>query len=537
MVRFFILAILISSFVATAYADVSYRRLVNFEWEAIEGASSYDVELTYIRPDNTPGQKYNFTLKTAEWSGKLTPGKYQMILRALDSRKVPGEWSDPSDFFVGLDPIKITSPSNNSDIQSLNNLEQNVIFSWENVPGADSYEFSLSDSNDKVLATEVLKETKYEFKLPVASQYKWKVKAKTAKGIESDGTSIANFTVIGPKIAAPSISKPENTFVRNLNWENAEFTSNNDVALFKFNNEKRKWEKFKIFNDAKESNLSFDSDWTGGKYQVWVRGKSPLRQTSDYSKVTFDVQSGNRSPAAEYTSLVRKSIERFTGWYGIASYLLTVIQYQGVNPESASSVGYNAIGGTGRLGVGWYLPEQKWGFLGIADLSGFTINNKTNTYPSLEGSAVYKDSVGERGEIRIHLGGFYKELPETIGDPFTSTSISSRIKSIGPHIGGEYWYSLSPKFGIQINAHGYLSMLKVETPNGQALENTFSTQFGFLGSYRLSSRITGLVGYARREDKMAYKAAPTASNFAVEGDVNTSTVIGDYLNFFAEYNF
>ncbi len=243
------------------------------------------------------------------------------------------------------------------------------------------------------------------------------------------------------------------------------------------------------------------------------------------------------APAAEYTALVRKSIDRVTGWYAVASYLITEIQYRGVNPEKGSAVAYNALGGTGRVGAGWFSGNSPWGFLGIMDVSGFMFNGKAQTFASVELNTVYRKTVGDRGEARFQMGPYYKELPETLGDASLQTSEDSKISSAGPHVGAEYWYSLTPKLGIQLNAHLYYSMLKVNTPNGEALTPSMSMQFGFLGSYRFTPSFTGLVGYARREDKMSYKALPGPTNTAVDGDVNESTIVGNYLNIFAEWAF
>ncbi|AHI05285.1 hypothetical protein BDW_03885 [Bdellovibrio bacteriovorus W] len=77
----------------------------------------------------------------------------------------------------------------------------------------------------------------------------------------------------------------------------------------------------------------------------------------------------------------------------------------------------------------------------------------------------------------------------------------------------------------------------MKTPNGRDLHPTLSTQFGFLGSYRFTENFTGLVGYARREDKISYSAVPNNSNLATDGDKNESTVVGNYLNIFAEWAF
>jgi hypothetical protein len=170
------------------------------------------------------------------------------------------------------------------------------------------------------------------------------------------------------------------------------------------------------------------------------------------------------------------------------------------------------------------------------------LNGATKTFASAEANAVYRYQVGERGELRVQMGPFYKELPETVGIKTTTTGSGSSsedqiIKTAGPHVGGEYWYSLSPKLGLQLNAHVYMSVVGLSTPNGQPLEPSMSTQLGLMGSYRITPTFTGLIGYAMREDKVSYKAKPDTSNFAVDGDVNESTIVGNYLNFFAEWSF
>ena len=203
----------------------------------------------------------------------------------------------------------------------------------------------------------------------------------------------------------------------------------------------------------------------------------------------------------------------------------------------SSHVAYDALGGTARVGLGWWSSNTPWGWLAIIDMSGFTLNNEVRTFASTELNAVYKMPVGDRGELRLQGGPYYKELPVTIGDPFSKTSESASVSAAGPHAGAEYWYSITPKFGVQINAHFYYSLLKISTPNGAPLNPSMSTQFGFLGSYRFTPTFTGLAGYARREDRLSYKAVPSTTNFAVDGDVNDSTIVGNYLNLFAEWSF
>ncbi|MGE5085063.1 MAG: hypothetical protein ACM3MG_02100 [Bacillota bacterium] len=538
MLRHFALFILITSFFAAGVTSAApYRRLVNFEWEAIESAKSYEIELTQVKTEGQEAKTFSFKVKEAAWNGQLSPGKYMMKLRSHDYRGVPGEWSTPSEFNVELETVVLKSPGTKLRMNSNEDKEMSVDFQWNPVGGADQYHFELNSEDGKTKISENIKDTHFTTNIPVATQYTWKVSASNSENVQSEAVAVSQFTIIGKEVDSPKVQKPESEFVRELKWTHPEHVTGYDIYLLKFNTASKKWEKFQAYQDYKEDSLAFDPAWDGGLYQLVVRSNSDLRPHSKVTKETFNVRSGDRSPAAEYTALVRRSIEKLGGWYAIASYLITDMKFQGSNPEKNSSVAYDALGGTGRFGLGWSSPKTPWGFLGIIDLSGFTFKGTTRTFASAEMNAVYKRPVGDRGEVRYQVGGFYKELPETIGDPFTGASEDQMISSIGPHAGAEYWYSLTPKFGIQVNAHLYLSAIKVSTPNGQAISPTMSTQFGFMGSYRFSQSFTGLAGYARREDKMSYKAVPSSTNFATDGDVNESTIVGNYLNIYGEWSF
>lgn len=527
-------------FLLTSAAETSfsapYRRLVNFEWEPVENANSYEIELQQVKAKGD-GKTFSFKVTEASWNGRLSPGKYIMKLRSRDYRGVPGEWSEPSDFNVGLEAAALKSPPQRANISSNDEEKTELTFQWAPVGAADLYHFELTSEDGKTKITEDTKETSIKLKVPVATSYTWKVSSENLEGTQSDASSVGQFSLLGKRIEPAKIQKPETEFVRDIKWTRPDHSSKYDVYVLRYIPETKKWEKFKVFENYQDDTLAFDPAWPGGKYQVAIRAKSDMRPASPLIKETFKVRSGDRSPAAEYTALVRTSIEHISGWYAVGSYLITEMKFAGVNPEKNSTVSYSAFGGTGRVGLGWFNPNTPWGFLSILDLSGFTFKGKTRTFASAEISAVYKIPVGDRGEARFQFGPYYKELPETVGDPFSGSSEDLTISAAGPHAGAEYWYSITPKFGFQVNAHLYSSLVKISTPNGQPLAPTMSTQIGFLGSYRFTPTLTGLAGYARREDKLSYKAVPSSSNFAVDGDVNESTIVGNYLNIFAEWSF
>ncbi|MGZ3775334.1 MAG: fibronectin type III domain-containing protein [Pseudobdellovibrionaceae bacterium] len=530
--------ILIFTFWTGAVWATPYRRLVNFEWEAIEGAKTYEIELKQVKENkNEEAKTFTFKVNEPAWNGHLTPGKYLMKLRSRDYRGVPGEWSPDSDFNVGLENVNLKSPQSAAKISTQENKTSKIDFQWSPVGGADEYHFTLTSEDGKTQVDQALKDTHFKTEIPVAMNYTWKVSALNKEKITSDATSVSSFTLLGATVQNPKLEKPDSDFVREVKWSHPDNASTFDVQVWKFNTAQKKWDKFKVLENVQDNSLHFDESWPGGKYQIAVKAKADKRPDSKTEKLSFTVRHGDRSPAAEYTATVRKSIDHITGWYAIASYLITEMQFKGSNPEKNSVVNYNALGGTGRVGMGWFNPSTRWGFLSIVDMSGFTFKGKTQTFASAEINAVYRYNLGDRGETRWQMGPYYKELPETVGDPYSGTSSDYKITSAGSHFGAEYWYSLTPKLGVQLNAHFYLSLMKLSTPNGQPLAPTVSTQFGFLGSYRFTSTFTGLAGYARREDKMSYNAIPASNNAAASGDVNQSTIVGNYLNLFAEWAF
>ncbi len=519
-----------------AHAEsVKYRRIVEFEWEPIENAKSYELELQKLQMESQKpeGKIHLFKSELSHWNGKLEPGPYQMRVRAKDWRKVPGEWSSPEIFKVGLDDVKILFPKAKDLIHSSSAQEAAVQFQWESVGGAESYQINIT-SNDESFRKELsVSKTMAEFDLPVAHEYTWKIKAR-GLGLESDHETSNQFSLLGRKISAPKILAPENKFVREVSWKPSEDAKDYSYLVQRYNPQQKKWEDLARNPSSAENKIQINPNWPGGRYKVILKAQGALRVSSDVVQLSFDVKAGDRSPAAEEVATVRQSIDRLTGWYGIASYLVTVMSYSDSNNDVNSTAEFKGIGGTGRIGLGNLSSKSNWGFLGILDMSGILIDGFGNyTFASSEIGAVYRSNTSDHGEIRQHLGGFYKELPELIIDHQTlNLKEVNQLKFAGAHYGVEYWYALNSKLGLQANFHLYSNLVALATPRSHELSSSGSFQVGFLGSYRLKKNMTGLVGYAYRLDEMKYKTGEAA---AIPGEVNTATIQGHYLNLFLEW--
>ncbi len=513
-----------------------YQRSVDFEWEPIEGAKTYDLELQRKPKAETPPEKpRTYNTPTAAWSGQVPPGAYTMRIRAKDRRGVPGVWSAPEEFKVSLDPVHLVYPKAGERINANEDTEKNIAFRWLQVGGAQRYIFELRSLDGATQVQKVITENQYTVEIPVAKGYTWRVKAVGAEA-EGEASELAGFSVIGKQISTPQIEKPENKFVRNLKWSQPPHAEHYALSLKRKDDKTGKWETVSLEKEYKNSELPFNPLWKGGKYRLSLKAKGNLRPSSKVSEIEFPVLEGNRSPAAEEVATTRESIDRVSGWYSVASYLISMVDYQSSSRDNNTSLEYSAVGGTGRLGAGYLSKESSWGFITIADLGGMTIEGaKAYTFASLEASGIYRTTLGERGELRQQLGLFYKELPETMGTTSETITESKNISTLGPHYGIEYWHALTPKLGFQTNLHLYPSLMKASTPNGQGINSTVSYQYGIMGSYRLRKNMTGLVGYAYRFDQAIYKASPGDNSAAVEGDLNNVSLKGNYLNLFLEW--
>jgi hypothetical protein len=514
--------------------EAKNRRVTNFEWDPIAQAKSYEIEISPINQASEKMRPFRFTVESPSWNGELKPGKYTMRLRSRDRRGVPGDWSNAEPFQVKLYAPTPVNPLSNQIIQADDESSYEVSMQWESQSEASNYKIHIEDEAKTFLQDLETTEHSLKIKLPVAKRYNWTIVGYDKHGQEGERfNSPIPFTLMGKKLDTPKVAAPETSFVRSLQWEAVPHGERYSYKLLRKGND-RKWVNLKE-EELSETTITFDPKWKGGEYKLSVIANGVLREPSNTHSIIFSVAKGDRSPAAEQRANMRNSIERTSDWYGVASYLITQIQYAAINVDQGSAPSTGAIGGTGRIGAGYLASSTPFGFLGIVDFSGFVIGQKNYTYPGLEAHGIFRWSSGELGEIRISGGSYYKEIPEILGNASTGEFKVSQIGALGLHGGGEYWYSLNSKIGLQLNGRLYLPV-RGKTPNGQSLIATPSYQFGFLGSLRLNSKMTGLMGYAYRKDQLDYQAS-NATAIASGYTTNKTSVVGHYLNFFFEWDF
>lgn len=522
----------------TAFAEKKeFQRSVSLEWDAVEDATGYEVQIVRILNSGEKKKPVIFRLKNPLWQATINYGKYELSLRSVDERGVPGDWSDPMEFFARPPAPNPMHPRVSSQVLAKEQKWEKVKFQWEPVTGATTYQIHIESDSGDFKKSETSNSASIEISVPVAKSFNWRVVAFTEEKMEGESPETPySFRVIGPQLDSPKLDPPLSKFVKEITWNEVTNAESYQAAIYqKLPN--GKWKLIESKKDIKQNFLPFDLSRPTGEYMAKVQAKTALRQPSPTASMNFMIQGGLRSPAAVEAAVLKDSLSKPTKFYGIASYFITQIDYQNVRYESDSASQFQELGGTGRLGLGYQDPFKNWGTYFVADLSGINIKGENYTFASGEVHGTWKLNF-ESANFFVLSGGLYmKELPEIVGNNTVGVTTVEKAQTIGPHAGFQYWMPLTQKLGMQFNGRAYYSMAGT-APNGQEIDPNLSFQVGVLGSLRLKRNLTGYAGYAYRLDQTTYQADPNAPGSRAEkGDINSIKLQGHYLNLILEQSF
>lgn len=522
---------------ALAQAPAKVRRNVEVEWDAIEGAISYEVQV--IRKDDAKKKSQKFKMKEPFWSATIKPGIYTMQIRSYDDRGVPGDWSPASEMVVKLPAIITLNPEPNSVVTSKEESNQEIAFRWEAVPGAVKYKVSARTASGSWSAEKEVSEPLWEVSVPVGGFVNWEVTAIDEKDDDGDKWDAPQtFELRGPALKKPTIDKPMSAYIKEVKWTAPSYAKNYLYDLQYKNPKTKKWEAVEKKTDHPGNVLALDTSRPTGKYRLQVQAMGEHRAASPVAKLEFDMMGNFKDPAEVEKAILRESITKPTNYYMIASYLITQVTYDSKNYDANMKPTFTALGGTGRLGGGYQDPESKWGGFGIVDLSGFTIGSDNFQFASIEAHLTRKLELGQGGLLLFGTGIFSKELPVVLGNQTDGFRGIGKVRGIGPHAGFTYWVPVSSRVGLQANARAYYTLMG-SAPNGGAVQSALSLQYGALGSYRLNKNWMGYAGYAYRADHALFEADASnpSQSFASPGQVNEVNLVGHYLNLILEFSF
>ena len=512
------------------------RRNVQVEWEAVEGATQYEVQI--VSKEEKGKKPLHFKISEPKWEANIKPGLYSMQVRSFDDRGVPGEWSPASELKVKLQSVIMVSPKPAETINGEHDNSQNVEFSWEPVPSALRYKITVHSKSSSWQNSQELSETTLKLSLPVGEAFEWNVVGIDSKSEEGEVNEAPQlFSIHGPALRKPSIVKPISKFIDEVHWSAVDKAQRYSYELSYRDPETKQWQVIETKPDLTDTQIKLDISRPSGRYRLKVHAEADLRDPSNEAKREFYVQGGFKTEEERKAAMLRDSFTKPTHYYAIASYLISDVQYTSTNYDANSIAKFSALGGTGRVGAGYQNSNSPWGAFGIVDLSGFEIDGQNFTFTSVEAHVTHKLEFGQSGLLLLGSGLFYKQLPIVTGSDTLGFTGVGKATNIGPHLGFSYWVPLNDRFGLQVHARAYYS-LTGSAAGGEKTLPTLSYQYGLLGSYRLDRAWMGYAGYTFRHDQANYSSNSSDPNsFAQPGEINSVTIDGHYLNLILEYSF
>lgn len=514
---------------AWARPEDNLRRL-SFDWESLEGAQSYDIEIGRYG-ENKPYKSEVF-MPQNQWTGLLPPGKFWMRIRGRDDRGVPGEWSEKSEIVVKLPRVDVIRPSSDT-VLSGNTSKTDVLFEWKKVPLAQSYLFTIESESKLFRQTRELKTTNLRLELQTAMKYHWTIQAidGTNPADPKEGT-LSEFILEGPPLPSPTIDVPETTYVRRISFQKSADAESVDIRLQRYDPKKKDWLRVQEWPEQKTS-FDFPLEWPGGLYQIALRAQAKYRAPSPPAELSFEVSSESRTAERERQALLQKSLERNLGFLVRGQYIITQVQYQGVSYEGDAKPRFKALTGAAHLTLSKFAASKALGLqLGLG--WGGILYNQRNTFLfEQEVSALWRNNLSYRWDLRLHLGLNRKDFPEATVDPDTDAITIATMNSVGVKIGSEVWFAWQRNLGLQM--HGYYTRsLQGASALGTKLDGGQSLTLGLLGNYRWTPKISLLGGYTYTQDSFSFAGYNSITEKAGRNEISLT---GHYLKLMVEYDF
>lgn len=495
MIRLLLLVALV--FPLTSRSQQSTRS-VNLEWEKIEKAFSYDLEIS----DSKKKPLVNKTSSEERMKIHLSPGEYLFRIRAKDKRGVSGPWSAYEKLSVKVGIVKLLHPPKNWEkvVQESDTLD--ISFKWSSSQGAESYLIKVTSISSSFEVSKEITATELMLKLPVGETFNWSVQSK-AQGLFSP-VSEAQFTLLGKNFAKPIIKKPSSEFVRRISWEREKSSDAVDVFIWKVDTESQTWKKVFEQVNTKDLVFHFPSEWDGGLYRLELMAKKDNKAISEKESIEFPVHTGDRSIASENKAIVEALFkrERVSGIF--FNYILSQIAYKTKTPYLNSASEFSAV--TGTLSGGWEgLFNQNYGLRAQGSLGGMTINKKNHLLLRLEANGLYRKEVSEISDGRIFGGLYYQEIPEThisLSGIKNEVSIS---KIYGLNVGLDYWRAVYGFWGVKTFIT-YAIPLSGQSGFSTPLTSGTEMSTGLAGSYRFEKNKIYSFGYRYKNESYSFKS-------------------------------
>jgi hypothetical protein len=274
-----------------AVSQVVVKRFVEIEFETIEGAVNYELEIY-----NNKNKKFikGFASKTSAFNLNVKMGTYLIRSRITDVFQRTSDWSELTEMVIAPRPTHFTSKAPNLDKSVFADKKTNTFstpLEWEALPGVEKYLVVAETPEGEKIAEYNSDQSNLKLDLG-PGVYRFKVMAILSDGTVGEQSSVSDtYSIIGAKMLPPRLAFKKNSegsgYVQvNSELKNAVLEGTLSYQAW----ESDTWAEVRKIENAEMADVPLDSKLAAGKYKISLRAVAKGYSSSEEASVDFIIK-------------------------------------------------------------------------------------------------------------------------------------------------------------------------------------------------------------------------------------------------------
>jgi hypothetical protein len=540
---FILIAIFLSMSSINCFAETKSSRWIDLEWDEVEGSKGYDIELFEVL-DKKEFSRGIFHTETPHWSKETIPGRYNVKIRAIDQRKVPGAWGEPIPVTIKLSSTQLLRPMQDEVFSTSEISDLIITFEWSHVAGAQLYQIIGVNSNNSIIFNEVTKEIQFKTKLNNIDNYKWMViplfnidDKKEVKDIllsKDETMAKKSFIIKGQALKRPNI---DIEIVKNrgfiFRWAEVFKANNYTYEVFK-DEDNKELKKILSGNTSKKLWALGKEKLQNGTYVISIKAQAKDFQDSDNARITIRIDKDrlevlNNESINKESSTRTRNASSLVGSFGYPNFTYSTKYYETDTYNEQSLRGVRVDG--------------KWSYFlknsSLQNNLNFSFSQVADTYFDGTISSI-TDSIGKsfifsNFQIFASFGLRVDSFPIIYADRINVKLINKNGMTLAPELNLDVGYELNNNTKIHFQTVIFSPLLAIKLPNNPKLVPSLGFELGLKGTYTLFQQLDLFSGINRIEHTFKHYSIVNDSSFALEGDIDIIKYKSTYLIFGMEF--
>ncbi len=505
---------------------LAQMRWIDLQWEKMDKARSYEVELYQIKDDEALKIYEKVQVSDPNWSKQVDPGKYKFRLRGIDNREVPGEWSELELIDVRLPRPIYVHPLPNDVLKGLEDEEEKIIFEWKAVEGASFYVFEVWNKNGfRHQAT--LHTNSLSYPIPVAQKYFWRVLPMLSENDQIPPTGEeggVSFFLQGGELKAPQVSIEESPGKMKLHWPKAFKEEKYEIEMF-WLSKNSKWTRVSHNYNYVKNALIFNLKQLSGEYRFTIRTQKEGHKESPYTFIEFEVKPDKRLRISRQRTQSTSDLKNSNPFFYSLGYEFMTIEYSGESHEKDTQLNTSLSGQK-------FLAE--FAYQDFYSVWKHRLNLEAMTVKKLGDSKQLFEVDYLLGQVKrwshsyveVFGGLFYRDNLFIEADRFSNQLVFNAIPTLGPMLAVRPMYVLNRRFDLGLDLKAFYNSYATKTPSSEAIEPTLSYKARIALTYHYREETTWTLFSGLYMDNVSYKARTSGDSIASPGSMNNSNSSG-----------